>query len=259
MRLHRIWLPGARKGRSYALDAKESHHLITVMRRGEGDEVIIIAGGDRVCHGVIESIRREGEISLVQVAVGDDYSAEPPPLKPWVVGVSVVKERNLELSIRMLSELGLEGIVPLVSERGQISLAAGSGKIERWRRIALESAKQCGRSSLLDIREPSSIGGLLDSETARDVWIAHPGGSQPSWSDFLGPDGLTPALFLVGPEGGFSTAEIELCSEQGARLCGFPVPVMRTPVAVMLIGALGALVEMSREPPDSGSDALNSC
>ena len=99
MRLHRIWLPGARKGRSYELDAKESHHLIKVMRRGEGDEVIVIAGGDRVCQGVIESIRREGETSLVQVAVGDDYSAEPPPLKPWVVGVSVVKERNLELSL----------------------------------------------------------------------------------------------------------------------------------------------------------------
>ena len=259
MRLHRIWLPGARKGRSYSLDAKESHHLITVMRRGEGDEVIIIAGGDQVCHGVIESIRREGEIPLVKVAVGDDYSAEPPPLKPWVVGVSVVKERNFELSIRMLSELGLEGIVPLVSERGQISLAAGSGKIERWRRIALESAKQCGRSSLLDIREPSSIGDLLDTETSRDLWIAHPGGLQHSWSDFIGPDGLTPALFLVGPEGGFSTSEIDLCSEQGARLCGFPVPVMRTPVAVMLIGALGALVEMSRQPRDSGSDALNSC
>ncbi len=259
MRLHRIWLPGARKGRSYSLDAKESHHLITVMRRTEGDEVIVIAGGDRVCHGVIESVRREGEVPLVKVAVGDDYSAEPPTLKPWVVGVSVVKERNLELSIRMLSELGLEGIVPLVSERGQISLAAGSGKIDRWRRIALESAKHCGRSSLLDIREPSSIGALLETETGRDVWIAHPGGLQPSWSDFLGPDGVTPALFLVGPEGGFSTAEIDLCCEQGARLAGFPVPVMRTPVAVMLIGALGALVEMSREPPGSAPDALNSC
>ncbi len=259
MRLHRIWLPGARTGRSYSLDATESHHLITVRRRGEGDEVVVIAGEDKIYHGVIESIRREGETPLVEVVVGDDYSAEPPTLKPWVLGVSVVKERNFELSIRMLSELGLEGIVPLQSERGQISLAKGSGKIDRWRRIALESAKQCGRSSLLDIREPSSIGDLLDTEKDRDAWIAHPGGLQPSWSDFLGPDGIIPSLFLVGPEGGFSTAEIDLCSSRGARLAGFPVPVMRTPVAVMLIGALGALVEMSREPPGSDCDALNSC
>ncbi len=259
MRLHRIWLPGARKGRSYELDAKESHHLITVMRRAEGDEVIVIAGGDRVCHGVIESVDRQGETPLVQVRVGDDYCDEAPVLKPWMVGVSVVKDRNIELSIRMLSQLGLEGIVPLVSERGQISLAAGSGKMDRWRRIAMESAKQCGRSSLLDIREPCSIEDLLDQEAARDVWIAHPGGLQPSWSDFLGSDGLSSALFLVGPEGGFSTAEIDLCSSRGARLAGFPVPIMRTPVAVMFIGALGALVEMSRQAPPSGSDALNSC
>lgn len=259
MRLHRIWLPGARKGRSYELDAKESYHLVTVMRRGEGDEVIVAAGGDRIYQGVIESIRRDGETALVMVAVGDDFSAEPPSIKPWVVGVSVVKERNLELAIRMLSELGLEGIVPLVSERGQVSLAVGSGKIERWRRIALESAKQCGRSSLLDIREPSSIEDLLCGEEGRDVWIAHPGGVQPSCSDFLGPDGLVPALFLVGPEGGFSTAEIDLCSEHGGRLAGFPVPVMRTPVAVMLIGALAALVDMSQGPSGTDPDGLNSC
>lgn len=259
MRLHRIWLPGARKGRSYELDAKESHHLVTVMRRGQGDEVIVVAGGDRIYHGVIESIRRDGDAPLVMVSIGDDFSAEPPLMKPWVVAVSVVKERNLDLSIRMLSELGLEGIVPLVSERGQVSLDGGSGKIERWRRIALESAKQCGRSSLLDIRDPLSIGDLLAGQEGRKVWIAHPGGPQPSCSDFLGPDGLAPALFLVGPEGGFSTAEINLCRERGGRLAGFPMPVMRTPVAVMLIGALGALVEMSRGPSGTGSDAVNSC
>ena len=254
MRLHRIWLPGARGGRTYSLDEKESHHLVTVMRRGEGDEVVVIAGEDRIYHGVIESIYQEGEAPLVKVTVGEDFSADPPPLRPWVVAVSVVKERNLDLAIRMLSEVGIEGVVPLVSERGQVSLDAGSGKIERWRRIALESAKQCGRGSLLDIREPSSIGDLLTAEEGRDVWIAHPEGSEASCGDFLGSDGIRPALFLVGPEGGFSASEITLCEDRGGRLIAFPLPVMRTPVAVMMIGALGALVEMSVGPDD-----VNSC
>ena len=77
---------------------------------------------------------------MVKVTVGEDYSAPPPSVKPWLVAVSVVKERNLELAIRMLSETGLEGSIPLVSERGQVSLKAGSGKIDRWKRIVLESA-----------------------------------------------------------------------------------------------------------------------
>ena len=149
--------------------------------------------------------------------------------------------------------------MPLVSERGQVALDAGSGKIERWRRIALESAKQCGRGSLLDIREPASIGELLEAEKGRDVWIAHPDGSEPSCDDFLGPDGLCAALFLVGPEGGFSASEIALCQESGGRLISFPIPVMRTPVAVMMIGALGALVEMSAGPGRADSDDVNSC
>ncbi|MCH2363897.1 MAG: RsmE family RNA methyltransferase [Planctomycetota bacterium] len=259
MRLHRIWLPGAREGRTYSLDEDESHHLVTVMRRGEGDEVVVVAGEDRIYLGVIESVSEEGETSLVKVTVGEDYSAPPPPVRPWLVAVSVVKERNLELAIRMLSETGLEGIIPLVSERGQVSLAAGSGKIDRWKRIALESAKQCGRASLLDIRESISIEELLRKETGRDVWIAHPGGPEPSCSAFLGTDGLKPSLFLIGPEGGFSTAEIALCEENGARLVGFPMPVMRTPVAVMMIGALGALVEMTEGRERADEDGVNSC
>ena len=259
MRLHRIWLPGARGGRSYPLDEQESHHLVTVMRRGEGDEVVVVAGEDRIYHGVIESIQGQGDAPRVMIAVGEDFPAVSPPLRPWVVGVSVVKERNLDLAIRMLSELGIEGVVPLVSERGQVALDAGSGKIERWRRIALESAKQCGRGSLLDIREPASIGELLEAEKGRDVWIAHPDGSEPSCDDFLGPDGLRTSLFLVGPEGGFSASEIALCQESGGRLISFPIPVMRTPVAVMMIGALGALVEMSAGPGRADSDDVNSC
>jgi len=259
MRLHRIWLPGARGGRSYSLDEKESHHLVTVMRRGEGDEVVVVAGEDRIYHAVIDSISQEGETPLVKVTVGEEYSAEPPPLRPWVVAVSVVKERNLELAIRMLSETGLEGIVPLISERGQVSLRSGSGKIERWKRIALESAKQCGRTSLLDIREPVSISELMAEESDRDIWIAHPGGPEPSCRDFLGPVGPTPALFLIGPEGGFSGSEIALCRENGGRLVGFPLPVMRTPVAVMMIGALGAMVELVASSERAGPNDVNSC
>ena len=259
MRFHRIWLPGARGGRSYPLDEKESHHLVTVMRRGEGDEVIVVAGEDRIYHGVIESIQGRGDPPRVMIAVGEDFPADPPPLRPWVVAVSVVKERNLDLAIRMLSELGIEGIVPLVSERGQVALDTGSGKMGRWRRIARESAKQCGRGSLLDIRDPASIGKLLEAEEGRDVWIAHPDGSEPSCGDFLGPDGLRAALFLVGPEGGFSASEMALCQEHGGRLIAFPLPVMRTPVAVMMIGALGALVEMSAGSGSTASDDVNSC
>ena len=112
---------------------------------------------------------------------------------------------------------------------------------------------------MLDIRESISIEELLRKETDRDVWIAHPGGPEPSCSAFLGTDGLKPSLFLIGPEGGFSTAEIALCEENGARLIGFPMPVMRTPVAVMMIGALGALVEMMVTRERADEDGVNSC
>ena len=111
----------------------------------------------------------------------------------------------------------------------------------------------------MDIRESISIDELLRKETDRDVWIAHPGGPEPSCSAFLGTDGVKPSLFLIGPEGGFSTAEIALCEENGARLIGFPMPVMRTPVAVMMIGALGALVEMMVTRERADEDGVNSC
>ena len=53
--------------------------------------------------------------------------------------------------------------------------------------------------------------------------------------------GPTEAVFAVGPEGGFTEAEVQAAISAGWRTCGFPTPVLRTPTAVALIAALGLL------------------
>jgi 16S rRNA (uracil1498-N3)-methyltransferase len=84
-------------------------------------------------------------------------------------------------------------------------------------------------------------------------WLAQPGAELPPLSDLAGEGALGPALFLVGPEGGFSPAEVERALGAGACSIGFPTPVLRTPTAVVLIAALGVVLGglgLQGQPPD---------
>ncbi|MEM7233543.1 MAG: RsmE family RNA methyltransferase [Planctomycetota bacterium] len=233
-RTPRVQAPGAQTGQLVTLSPRESRHLLRVLRRRVGDAVVVLAGGHGF-HGAIESA--DGD-SSVSVRVGEADGSLRSSL-PWRVAVAPVKGSEMDGAIRTASELGVEGIVPLITERGQIP-AAASGRTERWRRIATESAKQCGRATPLEVLEAQTIEAVLAGAEGQSRWIAHPGieGREGGGLSSLRPD---PALFLVGPEGGFSTSEVEQAIDLGAQPLAFPTPVLRTPTAVLLVAALGAI------------------
>ncbi len=240
MRTPRVYLPEARTGRTVALGAEDALHLVKVLRRGVGDLVEIVGTGDDVLSGKIESVEASGEAVSARISVGDPIESVAPIL-PWTIAVAPVKDKRLDLAIRQASELGLEALIPLDCERGEVRKK--DGKAPRWERIARESAKQCGRARPMEVRESRSVRDLLTgpNESFECVWIAAPGASPPSDDAFRAEDGsLRSALFLIGPEGGFSDREISASCELGARPIGFPTPVLRTPTAVALVAALGA-------------------
>lgn len=245
MRVPRVHVPGARSGRTVSLPEDEAHHLRVVLRRAAGDPVEVVGAGGEVLHATIDEIRTvDGAPAEVRLRVGDPVASAIVGLIPWTVAVAPVKEKGFDIAVRLASELGLERLIPLRTERGQVRLDPSSKRAERWSRIAAEAAKQCGRARPIGIDEAADLEALVmrAREAGETVWIAAPGGPDPTPGDFLGADGApAPSLFLVGPEGGFSPAELELAVAAGARQLGFPTPILRTPTAIALIAALGAL------------------
>jgi 16S rRNA (uracil1498-N3)-methyltransferase len=188
--------------------------------------------------------------------------AERSPLLSWSIAVAPVKGEPFEAAVRTVAELGLGRLVPVLTERTVVRAEPGSGRVERWRRIAREATKQCGREPPLEILEPIGLPRFLETwqgvETRREGetraenapkrpagFVLIPGAPFPEGISGLqreegGP--LPPAVFLIGPEGGFTPQEAERAQESGFAPAGFPVPTLRTPTAVALVAALGLLV-----------------
>src|SRR5437879_12871537 len=91
-----------------------------------------------------------------------DIAEEVEPAKPessldLALGVALLKSEKFDLVVQKATELGVTRVVPLLTERADVRIREpqdAKRKLERWQRIALESAKQCGRARLLIIDEP---------------------------------------------------------------------------------------------------------
>lgn len=233
------------------LPPAEAFHLARVLRRRPGDSVIVLGAGGEALEAVMDSVaedRSAGADGLrVQVRILGPAALAAPGFLPWKVGLALAKGNAFELAVRMASELGLERIVPVSTARTVVRPESGpraARKLERWARIARESAKQCGRAEPLQVEESRPFDAFLASSAAPRKWIAVPGGPvrlEPLVSEAGGP--LSESVFLVGPEGGFTPEELERARASGFKPLGFPTPVLRTPTAVALIAALGVILE----------------
>lgn len=225
----------------------EARHVATVLRRRVGDAVVVLGTGGRTFSGSIESVGGGPDGPRVVVNVGAELESAPLRGFPWTVAAGLVKGSDFDLAVRLASELGLEGLVPVITERSQVH-AARSGRPERWLRIALEAAKQCRRSEVLCVESPLILDACLTQWGGRGpAWLLRPGADLAPREELAA---RSPALFLVGPEGGFSAVEEAVAIGRGARPLGLPTPVLRTSTAVLLVAALGVLATVRAESAD---------
>src|SRR5712692_3048875 len=117
-----------------------ANHLIRVLRAQPG-QIYELSDGERVQLGRIERIGR-GSLSFKLVG---EVPASQPRLRTTLL-LAIVKFDRFEWAVEKATELGVEEIVPLAAERSEKALVAAAGKrLERWNRIALESAQQSRR------------------------------------------------------------------------------------------------------------------
>jgi 16S rRNA (uracil1498-N3)-methyltransferase len=238
-----------RPGERVELPPEEARHLDVVLRRRKGDPVVLLAPSG-AWRGSIAESERSGGASRVLVEIIEAAPGEEPGGAPWTVACGITRGASFELAIRMGSELGLDALLPVLTRR-TVARTAGPEKRRRWERIAAEASKQCGRAQSLEVAEPVTLARLLEGFAGgggATGWVAIPGAVLPPRQDLEASAGRR-SLFLVGPEGGLDPEEIALARAAGLREIGFPCPVLRTPTAVALLGALGMLLAA----PVSGS------
>ena len=170
--------------------------------------------------------------------------AENPGRLRLSVGVGIVKGSRMDGAVEKASELGAETFIPLLTDRTVVK--PGAGKVERWRNIALASAKQSRRLQLMRVASPVSLKEFTCSslKSSSNIWAMHIGDGTRHITDLFRKIELPIALtVLIGSEGGFSDLEIELFRNSEIPLVNMGCRPLRTETAVVV--SLGTLLTLA--------------
>ena len=221
--IRRVVVAEAKPGARAELAPEDLRHLERVLRARPGLEIEVMDGRGGVFRAVFLG-RAAPQIEVLEPA---SPRAEIPSV---VVALGCLKGARMDWAVEKLSELGVRSLVPLLAER---SVAAP--RLERWRRIARESAKQCGRATILEIEPPIAPAGLVTSPGGdRDRLLFDPGG--PLVADR--PPVHESALLVVGPEGGFTAGEKARLEQGGFAHVSLAGPIMRAETAAIAAAAV---------------------
>jgi 16S rRNA (uracil1498-N3)-methyltransferase len=173
---------------SPVLAPDDRHHLERVLRLRPGDALTIADGAGRW---------RECRFGATVEPAGD-VAVEPAPSPPITVAFALTKGERPEWTVQKLTELGVDLIVPFVADRSIVRWdgAKAARNAVRLRRVAREAAMQSRRAFLPMVEDVTVFGAVAARPGAT---LAAPGGAPPD---------LARPVLLVGPEGGWSDAEL---------------------------------------------------
>jgi len=244
----RRWIADTWDEATAALHGDQAQHLSRVLRAQPGMEFDVVAGGHAWLARIASIDRDTVHFTLL-------HELETASTLPVTLLLSVFKFDRMEWAIEKAVELGCGRIVPVLAERTEKHLAQAAAKrAERWRRLALEAAKQSRRSDLPEIGEPTRLAAILAadqpaagqrhsgageiaassrplrillSETEEDQPLLRILQQNPIDAEM---GGITLA---VGPEGGWSVGEIALFTRAGWHSASLGPRILRVETAVI--------------------------
>jgi len=200
-----------------ALQGEEHRHLAKAARVRAGEDVWLFDAVGRRC---LARVERVGE-DRTDLAVMRMEELEAPRTKV-VLAQCLIEAKKLEMILEKASELGCSDFIPIVSARSLRASEERSGrKLDRWRRIAREAAKQCKGRLVTEVHPPRPLKDFLREPGAGPRLFLSEHGGHPLRDIVTGPGapaGGPPAsaVLLVGPTGGWTEGE-----EKDIRLAGF--------------------------------------
>lgn len=227
-----------RAGDILELDGDEGHHAAVVRRIRRGECVDLTDGAGHVARCVVVDAGKRGLSCEVQ-----SRSDVPPPAPRVTVVQALPKGDRGELAVELMSEVGVDAIVPWAANRciTQWRGERGAKSLRRWRSSAREAAKQSRRAWFPEVTELATTSAVADLVGgAALALVLHEGADgavgQPT------PPAAGDLVLIVGPEGGLIDDEIDLFTAAGGVAVRLGPTVLRTSTA----GAVAAGVLLSR-------------
>jgi 16S rRNA (uracil1498-N3)-methyltransferase len=231
----RLHIPNLSPGQA-SLPRDQAHHARDVLRLRVGDEVELFDDAGQAAIGVIAAVA--ADTVVVQV----ERVQAPSAPAGVVVASAVPKGDRADWLVEKLSELGCARWIPLRTARSVVH-PDGAGKIARWTRTAVESAKQSRRAGVMRIDPLTPVGQLAIHPPA--IVLSTRPGSIPL-IDALTRNPGQPPLLLVGPEGGWTEPELDQLAAGGAIEAMLTRTVLRVETATLLAAGIAQCLLDSR-------------
>jgi len=233
----RRWIADEVFGNRAALTGSHAQHLSRVLRARVG-QTFDIATPEGVRSGIVTSIHD----SRVEFELGGVVIEQPAP--EMTLALAIFKFDRMEWAIEKCTELGVARIIPIVARRSEPHLASAATKrVQRWKRIAGQASEQSRRSSPPEIDEPAKVKELSQFPAANRVVLSE------SEHEVMLKDALPSAdgdiLLAVGPEGGWTAAELELFHATGWTSASLGYTILRAETAAIAAVAI-VLSELQR-------------
>ena len=235
--MNRFYVPFHAGLKNLWIDSSESHHIIHVKRLKIGDSIIVFNGTGDEFEAKIEDI----EDNRVNVRINQQKTISKENIVEIDIAFAIPKGKRSHLLIQKCTELGVHKLIPINYARSVVKLKDDcSVKIEKWQKIAIEASKQCGRNTITEIGNVVDFDNILNTSDSYDLPLF---ACSQSDSDNLKntlqehpkPNNI---LSFIGPEGGFTTNEIEMAKRAGCKFVSLGSQILRVETAAIAVSAI---------------------
>ena len=236
--MHRCYAPGVDLQAATALDieGEEAKHALKVMRLRVGDVCEVFNGCGQAATGRIAATSGSSHMTLAELT--------PLPAMPPVAGITLAlaipKGSNMDLIVQKAVEMGVQRIIPLITERTIVRIDAkeAAAKTAKWSRTVLEACKQCGVNTLPVVEQPQSYSSFLQRSDlpALKLQCAIVPHARPMREllEAARAAHQSECVLLIGPEGDFSPAEYAAGEAAGYQPTSLGPIILRVETAVFL-------------------------
>ena len=237
MSIPRLYCPGLQAGH-LTLSAEEVHHAAGVLRLKQGEAVELFDGAGGIAQGVMDRVGRREVVVAAGAVSHNPFEFE----RRLTIAVAAPKAHRQSYLIENCTELGAAAIWPLECARSVAT--PGTAAVEKWRRRAIEAAKQSRRCWVPRVELPRTLGEALSCASEfSGVGFMHPDARAVSVDQLLASIAERHAaiLMLIGPEGGWTDGEVGQAAQAGATMVHMGPAILRTETAAMAVCAVCAL------------------
>ncbi len=216
------------------LPPEQAHHLRDVLRLAVGDRVELFDGRGNSYTGIITDNSREVRIG------GLERQVSPPAPQPRLtLAPALIKSDRFDWMLQKATELGADEFIPLATRFTNVRIPAQrlEGRLQRWKRIVMEAARQCGRENVPDVLQPMEFTRFLAAERSavRARCLFFEGAGRLLVPDCAEPGG---AVLCIGPEGGWDQSEVDAAASAGFQVFSLGQSILRSETAALAAVAL---------------------